>query len=68
MGDQSEFVELCSKAGHQACEQGQYREAIRLLHLGHLGWGKKGLGGCFFGWTSYREHPTGRFFFGDLPT
>lgn len=34
MGDQSEFVELCSKAGHQACEQGQYREAIRLLHLG----------------------------------
>ena len=49
MGDQSEFVELCSKAGHQACEQGQYREAIRLLHLGHLGWGKKGLGGCFFG-------------------
>ena len=38
MGDQSEFVELCSKAGHQACEQGQYREAIRLLHLGCLGW------------------------------
>ena len=40
MGDRSEFVELCSKAGRQACEQGQYREAIRLLHLGlsdHLG-------------------------------
>lgn len=34
MGDRSEFVELCSKAGRQACEQGQYREAIRLLHLG----------------------------------
>ena len=37
MGDRSEFVELCSKAGRQACEQGQYREAIRLLHLGLLG-------------------------------
>ena len=37
MGDRSEFVELCSKAGRQACEQGQYREAIRLLHLGPLG-------------------------------
>lgn len=33
-GEQSEFVELCSKAGRQAAEQGQYREAIRLLHLG----------------------------------
>ena len=27
MGDQSEFVELCSKAGRKAWEQGQYREA-----------------------------------------
>ena len=34
MGDQSEFVELCSRAGKVASEQGQYREAIRLLHLG----------------------------------
>ncbi|CAJ1407566.1 unnamed protein product [Effrenium voratum] len=33
-GDQAEFVELCARAGRQACEQGQYREAIRLLHLG----------------------------------
>ena len=37
MGDRSEFVELCSRAGRQACEQGQYREAIRLLHLGQHG-------------------------------
>eukprot|EP00440_Ansanella_granifera_P036265 gb/GFBE01039353.1/.p1 GENE.gb/GFBE01039353.1/~~gb/GFBE01039353.1/.p1 ORF type:complete len:829 (+),score=181.64 gb/GFBE01039353.1/:1-2487(+) len=34
MGDQAEFVELCARTGHTACEQGQYREAIRLLHLG----------------------------------
>ncbi|CAE7739615.1 unnamed protein product [Symbiodinium pilosum] len=34
MGDQAEFVELCSRAGRQARDQGQYREAIRLLHLG----------------------------------
>eukprot|EP00931_Biecheleriopsis_adriatica_P006585 TRINITY_DN107970_c0_g1_i1.p1 TRINITY_DN107970_c0_g1~~TRINITY_DN107970_c0_g1_i1.p1 ORF type:complete len:866 (-),score=183.12 TRINITY_DN107970_c0_g1_i1:87-2564(-) len=34
MGDQAEFVELCAQAGRKACEQGQYREAIRLLHLG----------------------------------
>ncbi|CAE7557415.1 unnamed protein product [Symbiodinium natans] len=34
MGDQAEFVELCSRVGRQARDQGQYREAIRLLHLG----------------------------------
>lgn len=49
MGDRSEFEDLCSKAGRQACEQGQYRESIRLLHLGYLavkiclgGWVKDG--------------------------
>lgn len=34
MGDQAEFVDLCARAGHAACQQGQYREALRLLHLG----------------------------------
>jgi hypothetical protein len=29
-----EFVELCSRAGQTACEHGQYREALRLFHLG----------------------------------
>jgi len=32
--DRAEFVELCAGAGRQALEQGQYREALRLLHLG----------------------------------
>eukprot|EP00933_Yihiella_yeosuensis_P008447 TRINITY_DN11388_c1_g3_i1.p1 TRINITY_DN11388_c1_g3~~TRINITY_DN11388_c1_g3_i1.p1 ORF type:complete len:826 (-),score=173.28 TRINITY_DN11388_c1_g3_i1:196-2640(-) len=34
MGDQAEFVDLCARAGRQAAQQGQYREAVRLLHLG----------------------------------
>ncbi|CAE8651189.1 unnamed protein product [Polarella glacialis] len=34
MGDQAEFVDLCARSGRQACQQGQYREAIRLLHFG----------------------------------
>eukprot|EP00927_Polykrikos_kofoidii_P044448 TRINITY_DN38409_c0_g2_i1.p1 TRINITY_DN38409_c0_g2~~TRINITY_DN38409_c0_g2_i1.p1 ORF type:complete len:874 (+),score=178.54 TRINITY_DN38409_c0_g2_i1:85-2622(+) len=33
-GDHSEFVDLCARAGRAACEHGQYREALRLLHLG----------------------------------
>lgn len=33
-GDRAEFVEVCAKAGRSALEHGQYREAIRLLHLG----------------------------------
>jgi len=33
-GDGAEFLEICSEAGRVACAQGQYREAIRLLHLG----------------------------------
>mmetsp|Transcript_85444 Transcript_85444/g.242236 ORF Transcript_85444/g.242236 Transcript_85444/m.242236 type:complete len:824 (+) Transcript_85444:116-2587(+) len=33
-GDGAEFVELCARAGRLASERGQYREAIRLLHLG----------------------------------
>eukprot|EP00405_Crypthecodinium_cohnii_P008498 CAMPEP_0206437668 /NCGR_PEP_ID=MMETSP0324_2-20121206/11174_1 /ASSEMBLY_ACC=CAM_ASM_000836 /TAXON_ID=2866 /ORGANISM="Crypthecodinium cohnii, Strain Seligo" /LENGTH=831 /DNA_ID=CAMNT_0053904985 /DNA_START=1 /DNA_END=2496 /DNA_ORIENTATION=- len=32
--DHAEFAELCAKAGRTALEGGQYREAIRLLHLG----------------------------------
>lgn len=32
--DGGEFVALCAQAGRAACERGQYREAIRLLHLG----------------------------------
>jgi len=34
MGDRAEFVDLCARAGRVACERGQYREAIRLFHLG----------------------------------
>lgn len=34
LGDHAEFVELCTRAGRAACERGQYREAIRLFHLG----------------------------------
>jgi len=34
LGDGAEFVALCARAGRSACEHGQYREAIRLLHLG----------------------------------
>lgn len=34
LGHSSEFVNLCSHAGHTAVERGQYREAIRLFHLG----------------------------------
>jgi len=34
LGHSSEFVNLCSQAGHTAVERGQYREAIRLFHLG----------------------------------
>jgi hypothetical protein len=33
-GGGAEFVELCAKAGRTACEHGQYREALRLFHLG----------------------------------
>jgi len=33
-GDQAEFVDLCAQAGRVASERGQYREAIRLFHLG----------------------------------
>lgn len=32
-GGQAEFTDLCCKAGHTACEHGQYREALRLFHL-----------------------------------
>jgi len=34
LGDWAEFADLCARAGRAACEQGQYREALRLLHLG----------------------------------
>lgn len=34
LGDRAEFAELCATSGHAAAEHGQYREAIRLLHLG----------------------------------
>lgn len=34
LGDSAEFADLCARAGRSACERGQYREAIRLLHLG----------------------------------
>lgn len=34
LGDRAEFVDLCARAGRSACERGQYREAIRLFHLG----------------------------------
>jgi len=34
LGDQAEFRRLCQDAGRRACEQGQYREGIRLYHLG----------------------------------
>eukprot|EP00929_Paragymnodinium_shiwhaense_P012915 TRINITY_DN120797_c0_g1_i1.p1 TRINITY_DN120797_c0_g1~~TRINITY_DN120797_c0_g1_i1.p1 ORF type:complete len:865 (-),score=247.44 TRINITY_DN120797_c0_g1_i1:108-2702(-) len=33
-GDGAEFADLCARAGRAAAEHGQYREAIRLLHLG----------------------------------
>lgn len=33
-GGGAEFIELCTRAGHEACEHGQYREALRLFHLG----------------------------------
>jgi len=33
-GGRAEFIELCAKAGQTACEHGQYREALRLFHLG----------------------------------
>lgn len=33
-GEQAEFVDLCARAGRAALEGGQYREALRLLHLG----------------------------------
>lgn len=52
MGDRSEFVELCSKAGRQACEQGQYREAIRLLHLGPLGLGPDVMSWMWVDWST----------------
>mmetsp|Transcript_112650 Transcript_112650/g.224022 ORF Transcript_112650/g.224022 Transcript_112650/m.224022 type:complete len:824 (+) Transcript_112650:147-2618(+) len=34
LGHSSEFVNICSHAGRTAVERGQYREAIRLFHLG----------------------------------
>lgn len=34
LGGGSEFENLCASAGRAACEHGQYREALRLLHLG----------------------------------
>jgi len=34
LGDGAEFVDLCARAGRTASEHGQYRESIRLLHLG----------------------------------
>mmetsp|Transcript_19682 Transcript_19682/g.58999 ORF Transcript_19682/g.58999 Transcript_19682/m.58999 type:complete len:341 (-) Transcript_19682:27-1049(-) len=34
LGDHAEFTDLCATAGRTACERGQYREAIRLFHLG----------------------------------
>jgi hypothetical protein len=33
-GGAAEFIDLCSRAGHVAFEHGQYREALRLYHLG----------------------------------
>merc|ERR1711920_517453 len=34
LGDRAEFVGICAQAGKVASEHGQYREALRLLHLG----------------------------------
>lgn len=34
LGDHAEFVAICAQAGQVALERGQYREALRLLHLG----------------------------------
>jgi len=34
LGGSAEFAELCAKAGSKASERGQYREALRLLHMG----------------------------------
>jgi len=33
-GGHAEFIKLCCQVGHTACEHGQYREALRLFHLG----------------------------------
>jgi hypothetical protein len=33
-GGSDEFIEICAGAGEAAAERGQYREALRLLHLG----------------------------------
>ena len=60
MGDRSEFVELCSKAGRQACEQGQYREAIRLLHLGPLGLGPDVMSWMWVDWSTVRGRQGGK--------
>jgi len=34
LGDRAEFADLCARAGRVAAERGQYREALRLFHLG----------------------------------
>mmetsp|Transcript_75057 Transcript_75057/g.195257 ORF Transcript_75057/g.195257 Transcript_75057/m.195257 type:complete len:825 (+) Transcript_75057:100-2574(+) len=34
LAERAEFVDLCARAGRSALEGGQYREALRLLHLG----------------------------------
>jgi len=34
LGGGPEFTDICARAGHVACEHGQYREALRLFHLG----------------------------------
>jgi len=34
LAERAEFVDLCARAGRVALEGGQYREALRLLHLG----------------------------------
>merc|ERR1712232_903473 len=36
LGDRAEFINLCAQCGKSAFENGQYREAMRLLHLGRL--------------------------------